>query len=93
MRQSHEFDNQREFFKVQGYYRCKQCENVFVLLKIEKILQESILNDGTSSDLHESIFMKPEKLHLTFGVMCLTEDENYQQAKQLLVDCLQRTVE
>ncbi|XP_055320542.1 activating signal cointegrator 1 complex subunit 1-like isoform X2 [Sitodiplosis mosellana] len=56
--------------------------------------KEDILNKcSIIPDLHESIFMRPEKLHLTFGVMCLAEDENCQRAKLLLADCLEKIVE
>lgn len=65
------------------------CQTIFT----EENPQENILNDETTPELHESIFMRPEKLHLTFGVMCLTEHESCQQAKQLLADCLLSTVE
>lgn len=60
--------------------------------KLQFILQDENLNNEASPDLHESIFMKPEKLHLTFGVMCLAGDDRRQRAEQLLVHCLETIV-
>lgn len=36
--------------------------------------------------------MRPEKLHITFGVMCLPDDESHLRAQQILVDCLEKIV-
>lgn len=45
-----------------------------------------------SSELPEIIFTKPEKLHITFGVMSLAENENRMKAEQLLEDCREKIV-
>lgn len=37
--------------------------------------------------------MKLEKLHITFGVMCLPNEESQMRAKQLLADCHEKIFE
>lgn len=70
------------------FFKYSSCFEVYKKL----ISQEDILNHEASLDLHESIFIKPEKLHLAFGVMCLAEDDNRLRAKQQLDDCLEKIV-
>lgn len=44
----------------------------------------------SSPPFSEDNFMKPEKLHLTFGVMNISENKD--DAIKLLNDCLQKIV-
>lgn len=36
--------------------------------------------------------MKPEKLHITFGVMPLTDEDNLSRAIEILNECLENIV-
>lgn len=49
--------------------------------------QEEISTIDTITEQQKQAIMKLEKLHITFGVMTLPNDESRVRAKQLLSDC------
>ncbi|KAI8428016.1 hypothetical protein MSG28_002313 [Choristoneura fumiferana] len=54
--------------------------------------QESILRDCPGRGLEESIFMRPKKLHLTLGVMCLMDNEERMLASKILTEAKEKVI-
>lgn len=50
------------------------------------------MKNDAAKNLPESIFMRPEKLHITFGVMLLSDEDSKTRAIQLLNECLEKIV-
>ncbi|XP_031620842.1 uncharacterized protein LOC116339226 isoform X2 [Contarinia nasturtii] len=56
------------------------------------IFKDSILSNENIKNFPEAAFMKQKKLHITFGVMLLTDADNHNRAKQILNDCHENIV-
>lgn len=100
MHQNYERNDQSELFEVQSQYN--QFDKLCYLIigsdilnrnmSIECYLQEEILNGENITDAQRGSFMRPEKLHITFGVMRLPTGESQSQAKQILTECVEKII-
>ncbi|XP_063376387.1 activating signal cointegrator 1 complex subunit 1-like [Cydia fagiglandana] len=54
--------------------------------------QEAVLRDCQNRGLHESIFIKPSKIHLTVGVTCLTDNQEKIFASNLLTEAKEKVI-
>ncbi|XP_063358488.1 activating signal cointegrator 1 complex subunit 1-like [Cydia amplana] len=54
--------------------------------------QEAVLRDCQNRGLHESIFIKPSKIHLTVGVTCLTDNQERILASNLLTEAKEKVI-
>lgn len=54
--------------------------------------RETVLKECCHHTLDESLFMKPEKLHLTLGVTCLMDNEERMLASKLLTEAKDKIV-
>ncbi|XP_061707281.1 activating signal cointegrator 1 complex subunit 1-like [Cydia pomonella] len=54
--------------------------------------QEAVLRDCQNRGLHESIFIKPSKIHLTVGVTCLTDNQERVFASNLLTEAKEKVI-
>ncbi|KAJ8726442.1 hypothetical protein PYW07_001140 [Mythimna separata] len=80
--------------------RMKQKSTHFISLpmnnpNIQKRFEEfqtSVLRDCPSRNLDQSLFIKPHKLHLTLGVMCLMDNEERLFASKLLTEAKEKVV-
>lgn len=62
---------------------------------IQKRFEEfeaSVIRDCPSRNLDKSLFIKPNKLHLTLGVMCLMDNEERLCASKLLTEAKEKVV-
>lgn len=55
-------------------------------------IQEGILQNGPTLGLEEGMFIEPDKLHITIGVMCLMDDVDRTHATKLLNNCRESIV-
>lgn len=55
--------------------------------------KSEILNDSESHGLHESLFQKPEKLHLTVVMLVLLDNQDRSVAAECLHDCKEMIVD
>ncbi|CAG9784324.1 unnamed protein product [Diatraea saccharalis] len=57
-----------------------------------ELFKETVLRDCSSKGLDESLFIRPQKLHLTLGVMCLMDNEERLLASKLLTEAKEKVV-
>ncbi|XP_049870054.1 activating signal cointegrator 1 complex subunit 1 [Pectinophora gossypiella] len=62
-----------------------------IIEKFEKF-KESVLRNCPDRGLDETLFIKPNKLHLTIGVMCLMDKEERLRAAHLLTEAKQKII-
>lgn len=55
--------------------------------------QEQVLQLGNIRGVDEGIFVTPEKLHITVGVMVLDQDSDVLKASELLIDSKTEIIE
>ncbi|KAL0894878.1 hypothetical protein ABMA27_013390 [Loxostege sticticalis] len=62
------------------------------IVKSFEVFKNSVLQDCPGRGLDESLFIKPNKLHLTLGVMCLMDNEERLYASKLLTEAKEKII-
>ncbi|XP_037029866.1 uncharacterized protein LOC119069812 isoform X2 [Bradysia coprophila] len=73
------------------HFTCIRITDNSIKLNYSKFKEEISKFDKTT-ETHKRSFMKPEKLHITFGVMRLNDDESRSKAQHILTDCVEKMI-
>ncbi|KAG4080006.1 hypothetical protein HA402_006318 [Bradysia odoriphaga] len=73
------------------HFTCIRITDNSIKLNYSKFKEEVSKFDKTT-ETHKRSFMKPEKLHITFGVMRLNDDESRSKAQHILTDCVEKII-